>query len=77
MNELEYQAVEITCRPVGIGQPLRVSEQGRDQRPGHSFIQQIIIDIYCVQSTERDPVLGLKSTEMNKTQCGRHMTSPR
>lgn len=48
MNELEYQAVKITHRPVVIGQPLRVSEQGSDQWPGHSFIQQIIIDICCV-----------------------------
>lgn len=46
MNKLESQAVEITDRPVGIGWPLRISEQGSDQKPGCSFSQQIIIDMY-------------------------------
>lgn len=50
MNEFEYQAVETGCRPVGIGQPSRVSGKGSNRDQGiHSF--NIIIDTYCVQST--------------------------
>ena len=42
MSKLEYQAAtaEVTNRPVGIGRPLRISEQGSDQAQGYSFIQQ-------------------------------------
>ena len=73
MNELEYQAVEIRCQLGGIGQSLRVPGKGsnRDQDI-NSF--NIIIDIFCVQSTEQAPVRGPKSTEMSKTSCGRHIT---
>lgn len=61
MSKLEYQAAtaEVTNRPVGIGRPLRISEQGSDQAQGYSFIQQISIDIYCVRGTEGRPHAGL------------------
>lgn len=78
MSKLEYQTAtaEVTNRPVGIGRPLRISEQGSDQTQGYLFIQQIIIDIYCVRGTEGDPMLGSRSTDVGqKTKCGRHVTS--